>query len=185
MRQEFNKIVAPETLKLERLLLRRPKLTDAEAIFQYGSDPEVARYADWPVRKDIESLIESLRERPARWESGSEFTWVITLANEDRAIGGITCIVANDAAEVGFLLNRRHWGKGFATEAAKAIVDWALSLPAVSKVWATCDAENLASACVLEKIGLSRECGSKLVVRPNISSEPRAALTYSRTRTVA
>jgi RimJ/RimL family protein N-acetyltransferase len=87
------------------------------------------------------------------------------------------------AAEFGFLLNRRYWGKGFATEAAQAIIEWLFSIPSIWRVWATCDTENLASARVLEKAGLSRE-GTlrRWIVRPNISSEPRDAFIYSRVR---
>lgn len=176
-------MVAPETIDLQRIRLRRPRLSDAEAIFEYGSDPEVARYADWPVRTAIEPLVESLRERSARWDSGDEFNWVITLPEEDRAIGGVSCRVVQHAAEFGFLVNRRYWGNGIATEAARAIVQWASSLPTVWRVWATCDTENLASVRVLEKVGLSRE-GTlrRWAVRPNISSEPRNAYVYSLVR---
>ncbi len=170
----------PETLELSRLRLRRPRPSDADAIFEYGSDPEVARYADWPVRTRIDGLADSLRARGERWESGEDFYWVITLLGEDRAIGGISCCVENDSAEVGFLLNRRHWGQGHATEAAKAVVGWVLALPTLRRVWATCDAENLASARVLEKVGFTLEERLPLaVVRPNLSGEPRDALRYA------
>lgn len=173
----------PEILDAQRVRLRRPTPADAAAIFEYGSDPEVARYADWPVRTSIEPLIESLRERTARWESGEEFNWVITLPAEDRAIGGVMCRVVQHAAEIGFLVHRRHWGMGYATSAARAIVEWALSVPSIWRVWATCDTENLASIRVLEKTGLSRE-GTlrRWAVRPNIGTAPRDAFIYSRVR---
>ena len=176
----------PETIELERIRLRRPALTDADAIFEYGSDPEVAHYADWPIRTSIDQIVESLRGRRALWESGAEFYWVITLPEEDRAIGGISCHIIQDSAEVGFLLNRRYWGNGLATDAARAIVEWALSIPSIRRVWATCDTENLASARVLEKAGLSRQ-GTlrRWVVRPNISSQPRDAFMYSHVRPAA
>jgi ribosomal-protein-alanine N-acetyltransferase len=176
----------PETIDLPRLRLRRPAPSDAEAIFEYGSDPEVARYADWPVRTSIDGLAESLQGRAKRWESGADFYWVITRTGEGRAIGGISCCINQDSAEVGFLLHRRHWGVGFATEAARAVVAWVLSLPSMRRVWATCDAENLASARVLEKIGFSLEAAlPRSVVRPNLSSEPRDALMYSIVKPVA
>ncbi len=176
-------MVAPEIIDLQRIRLRRPKLSDAEAIFEYGSDPEVARYADWPVRTTIEPLVESLRGRSALWESGAEYYWVITQPDEDRAIGGVSCHVVEHAVEFGFLVNRRHWGNGIATDASRAIVQWAFSLPFVWRVWATCDTENLASVRVLEKAGLSQEgILRRWAVRPNISSEPRDAFIYSRVR---
>jgi ribosomal-protein-alanine N-acetyltransferase len=176
----------PETIELEHIRLRRPTLSDAEAIFEYGSDPEVARYADWPIRTSTDGLVESLHRRNALWDSGAEFNWVITLLGEDPAIGGVTCCIVEDAVEVGFLLNRRYWGRGFATEAAGAVIKWALSVPSIRRIWATCDTENLASARVLEKVGLLREATlRRSIVRPNISAEPRDAFMYSLMRTAA
>jgi len=59
-------MVAPETVKLSTIHLRRPRISDAEAIFEYGSDPEVGRYADWPISTSVEPIIEFLRERHDR-----------------------------------------------------------------------------------------------------------------------
>jgi len=136
-------VIAPEIVDYQHIRLRRPRLSDAQAIFEFGSDPEVAHYADWPVRATIQPLIESLRERASLWESGAEFYWVITLPQEDRAIGGVSCRIVQHAAEFGFLVNRRYWGNGIATAASRAIVQWAFSHPAIWRVWATCDTENL------------------------------------------
>ena len=176
-------MIAPEIIELPRIRLRRPKLSDAEAIFEYGSDPEVGRYSDWLIQTTIEPVIELLHERNKRWESGTEFYWVITLPEEDRAIGGISCHVDGHAAEFGYLINRRYWGNGFATDASRAIVEWLFSMPSIWRVWATCDTENLASVRVLEKVGLEREgILRRWAVRPNISSEPRDAFIYSKVR---
>jgi ribosomal-protein-alanine N-acetyltransferase len=176
-------VFAPETFDTQRIRLRRPRLSDAEAIFEYGSDPEVARYADWPLCTTIDPIIKNLHKRIALWESGTELYWMITLPQEDRAIGGVYCCVAQHSAELGYILNRRYWGNGFATEASRAVIDWAFSVPSIRRVWATCDTENLASARVLEKSGLSRE-GTlhRWLVRPNLSDEPRDVFIYSRVR---
>ena len=173
----------PEVIELERLRLRRPRLSDAPAIFEYASDPEVARYADWPISASIESVTERLRWREDEWNSGEEFHWVVTLPPEDRAIGAIACTISGHAAEFGFLFARRYWRNGYATEAARAIVGWVFSVPSVWRLSATCDAENLASARVLEKSGLEREgILRRAIVRPNLSGEPRDAFLYSKVR---
>jgi ribosomal-protein-alanine N-acetyltransferase len=113
----------PEVIDLQRLRLRRPKLSDAPSIFEYASDPEVARYADWPISSSIESVTERLRSREDEWTSGEEFHWVVTLRPEDRAIGAIACTISRHTAEFGFLLARAFWRNGYATEAARAIVE--------------------------------------------------------------
>jgi len=182
-RYELPGLRPPEIIDLRRLRLRRPRLSDAAAVFECASDPDVARYADWPITRSIASVEERLRGREHDWESGEEFHWMVTLRPDDRAIGGIACSISGHASEFGFLLARRFWGNGYATEAACAIVEWIFSVPAVWRLSATCDVENLASARVLEKAGLTREAIlRRAVVRPNLSPEPRDAFMYSKVR---
>lgn len=176
-------VLPPDVFELERLRLRRPRLSDAEAIFEYASDPEVTRYMVWPTEMRPESVLERLRGRETQWNSGTEFDWVMTLRPEDRAIGGISCRPLAPTADFGFVLHRRHWGHGFATEAARAVVEWVFSVPAIRRLWATCDVENPASARVLEKCGLSPEgVLRRAILRPNLSPEPRDALLFAKVR---
>ena len=176
-------VVPPDSFELARLRLRRPKLTDADALFAIGSDPEVARFADWPLNAERGPALERLRQRAEQWDSGDEYYWIITLPRDERAIGAVSTRLDRHAADVGYLLDRHHWGRGYATEAARAIVDWAFSVPSIQRVWATCDTENVASARVLEKLGMTLE-GTlrRAIVRPNISTEPRDAYLYARVR---
>ena len=127
--------------------------------------------------------MDRLRQRPALWESGAEYYWIITLPDDDRAIGAVSTRVMQHAADLGYLVDRRYWGNGYATAAARAIADWALSTTSIRRIWATCDTENLASARVLEKAGMERE-GTlrRAIVRPNLSNEPRDAFIYARVR---
>jgi RimJ/RimL family protein N-acetyltransferase len=173
----------PEVIDLERLRLRRPTLTDAPAIFEYASDPEVARYADWPISESLESVTERLRSREAEWNAGVEFHWVVTVRPDDWAIGAIACTISGHSAEFGYVFARRFWGNGYATEAARGIVERLFSVPAVWRVSATCDIDNRASARVLEKAGLTRE-GTlrRAMVRPNLPGAPRDALLYAKVR---
>jgi RimJ/RimL family protein N-acetyltransferase len=172
---------APAIIETERLRLRRPRSSDAEAIFEYGCDLEVTRYMDWPTHRSIDAVVEYLGGCVPRWESGVEYYWVITSPPEDRAIGGISCRVSGQAAEFGYVLNRSCWNRGYASEAAHAVVDFVLSQPEIHRVWATCDTENLASVRVLEKCGLSREGILRCwAIRPNISQTPRDAFMYSK-----
>jgi RimJ/RimL family protein N-acetyltransferase len=78
------------------------------------------------------------------------------------------------------VLNRKYWGQGFATEAARALVTWLSGLGPIRRVWATCDAENIASVRVLEKVGLSQEAVlRRWAVRPNIGPERRDTLLFA------
>jgi RimJ/RimL family protein N-acetyltransferase len=178
------KIAAPESITTERLVLRRPKASDTAAVFEYGRDPEVARYMDWPALTDIRDAIASTQRALQSWDSGVEYTWRITVKPDDVPIGACACRVSGHAADLGFVLARAHWGKGYATEAARAVLDWLRTLEGVDRVGATCDVDNTASARVLERIGMSREgVLQRWVVRPNLPSrEPRDAFVYAWVR---
>ena len=158
-------------------------MSDADAVFEYGRDPEVTRYMDWPTHVEIWTVREFLQVCPARWASGEEFSWVLTVKPSDRALGSIGCRIRGHAVDFGYVLHRSHWRQGLVPEAARAIVGWASGLEAVHRVWATCDTENLASARVLEKAGLTREgLLRRWAVRPNLGPEPRDAFIYSKVR---
>jgi [ribosomal protein S5]-alanine N-acetyltransferase len=174
------KLVVPETITTERLVLRKPKASDAPAVYEYGRDPEVARYMDWPRLASLDEAIASTERALRRWDSGAEYTWRITVRPDDIPIGAVACRVSGRSADLGFVLARPQWGKGFATEAARAVFDWASKLEGVDRVRATCDVDNVASARVLERIGMSREgILRRAAVRPNLPSrEPRDVFVY-------
>lgn len=158
-------------------------MSDAEAVFDYARDSEVTRYMDFPTHTDISTARDFLQRCAASWESGEEYSWLLTVKPSDLAIGIIACRVQGREVDFGYVLHRQYWGQGFATEAARAVVEWIWSLESVDQVWATCDVENLASARVLEKAGLSREAVlPRSMVRPNLGAEPRDTLLYSRMR---
>lgn len=173
---------APEVLITERLVLRRPRLSDAEAIFEYASDPQVVHYMDYCPRTDVREVVKSLEGHSAKWESGN-FSWVLTIKPGDQPIGTIACCAEGHAVDFGYLLNQKYWGQGYGTEAARAVVEWAISQPEIYRVWATCDTENLASVRVLEKSGFVNEGQLRCyLIRPNISAIPRDAFMYARVR---
>jgi RimJ/RimL family protein N-acetyltransferase len=82
-----------------------------------------------------------------------------------------------------FVLAKQYWGKGYMTEAAHLIVDWALNQDDVFRVSAFCDLENRASARVLEKIGMQKEgVLRRHTLHPNLSAEPRDVCVYAKIR---
>lgn len=174
----------PEEIRTERLLLRRPRPADARAIFEeYASDPQVTRYLSWEPHASVEETATFLEGRIVRWQTGASFAWVLTRAEEDRPIGMIELRPQGHRAEIGYVLGRRYWNRGYMTEAVRAVVEWALRQPHVYRVWAVCDVENLASARVLEKAGMQREgILRRWSVHPNVSPEPRDCLCYAVVR---
>ena len=109
--------------------------------------------------------------------------WIIAPPEDDRVLGSISLRPHAHMADIGYVLARDEWGKGYMPEAARAVIDRALAVPGVFRVWATCNVENDASARVLEKIGMVRE-GTlrRYAAHSNLSDEPSDAFIYAIVR---
>lgn len=155
------------TLTTPRLTLRPPTLGDLDAFAEIFADPEVCRYIGDGKPRPRERVEQSLRNCIACWERRGFGPFAVL--DEGRIIGDTllypiarsgTDFSDLDARgpeiEIGYRLAREAWGKGFATEAAKATMDWAFSPdgPNLPELIAVTYPENAASQRVLEKIGM-------------------------------
>jgi len=174
----------PEHFDTDRLHLRIPRRDDAPAIFAaYAQDEEVTRYLTWRPHKSLEEtytirdVMEKLRQ------DGKAFSYAITLKGDDTLIGMIAIHPDGFKVSIGYVLARPHWGKGYMTEAARAVTEWLLRQPDIFRVFATCDVDNPASAKVMEKAGMKCEgLLRRYMIHPNVSAEPRDCLMYAVTR---
>ncbi|WP_353250283.1 GNAT family N-acetyltransferase [Salinisphaera sp. T31B1] len=175
----------PGRMQTARLLLRPFEADDTEAVFAYASDPVVTRLMDWPrheTRLDSQTFIEDVM---AGWSDGDDYCWGVVLRDTDALIGAIGCQFDEQGMHMGYVLARPWWGQGLATEAARTVFEAGRSIDDIYRFDATCDTENLASARVLEKIGMRCEarlgCWSE---RPNLdeSRRPRDVFMYAWTR---
>jgi RimJ/RimL family protein N-acetyltransferase len=159
-------------------------LSDADDIFSnYAANSEVTRFLFWRPYKESSAVVPFLQSQIDRWESGDEYSWTITPREQDRVLGMIACRVREHAADIGYVIGRDFWNRGYMTEAARPVVHWAIGLPLVYRVWAVCDIDNKASARVLEKIGMQREgILRRYIIHPTMSAEPRNCLVYSIVR---
>lgn len=174
----------PEIIRSQRLLLRPPKRDDAEAIFHgYAQDAEVTRYLTWKPHAAITTTYAIIEQIQASWREQTSFAWVITLQETGHIIGMIALRPSKHQAEIGYVLARAAWGQGYMPEAAQALGDWVLAQPEIYRLWAVCDVQNLASARVMEKIGMQHEGRlRRYVLHPNVSPEPRDAWMYAKVR---
>jgi [ribosomal protein S5]-alanine N-acetyltransferase len=171
----------PKTLKTDRLQLRKVKLADVEAIFrQYAQDPEVTKYVSWRAHKDIEETRQYVRMCLLAWDVGKAFHWVIERLEDNQVIGMMIVRVNGEKWELGYVLARAYWGRGYMTEAVKGIIGCALRQKHIYRVWAVSDVDNIGSARVMEKAGMQREgILRRWSVHPNISPEPRDSYCYA------
>ena len=152
---------APEyPIRTDRLLLRPWRLDELDVYHRMRGDPEVVRYLyDPPLRRDetrekLATLRSSIDE-PGQW---------INVAVEVAATGEVVGDVGigwqsavHRSADVGYSFLPEHWGRGYATEAAAALVDQAFSGLAAHRVIGRIDSRNTASAAVLERLGMRLE----------------------------
>jgi RimJ/RimL family protein N-acetyltransferase len=172
-------VSAPTAIETPRLVLRRPSADDAQAMFDaYASDPEVTRFMTWTTHENVERAHAFLRRCDAVWTDGSAYPWMITLRG--RVIGIIEVRLDGHRAEIGYAIGRAAWGRGYTTEAARVVVEWAVARPAIRRVWAYVDAENAASARVLEKCGMTREGTVRSWFVPPAFGVPRDCFMYAR-----
>jgi RimJ/RimL family protein N-acetyltransferase len=148
-------------IRTRRLLLREFREGDWKDVQRYAQDPKVVEFLPWgpntpeQTREFIAKAIEEQRTVPR-----NSFSLAIALRGSGRVIGGIRLglrSVKHRRGDIGYVLARDCWGKGLATEATRAVVEFGFTSLNLHRIYATCDARNKASARVLEKAGMKRE----------------------------
>lgn len=148
-------------IRTARLVLREFRGTDEADVHEYGSDLEVSRYVVWGPNtpNDTRDVLNNRIEKQRIWPR-CEVDLAIQLFEEEKVIGSISLVIQSDddrIASFGYVVNRRYWGQGYATEAADAFLSCAFRELRLHRVWATCDTRNVASWRVMEKVGMRRE----------------------------
>ncbi len=171
------------SIKTKRLTLREFKDSDLPAVHEYAQDPETTKYLEWgpnTLKETTVFLNESLgfqRDKPRL-----TFDMAIILDQDNKLIGACSVTILDKKkriAALGYVLSSTAWGHGYATEAASAIAKFAFEELGMDKILATCDALNVASERVMEKVGMQKE--SKLAKDKFIKGMYRDTLVYSIT----
>jgi ribosomal-protein-alanine N-acetyltransferase len=148
-------------IETPRLILRELGDKDAPAVQAYAGDIEVVRYLDWGPNTP-EDTAQFLAVARAARDALPRTTYhlAIVLEAAGELIGSCRIEIRSAAygsGDLGYVLHRRHWGRGYATETIGALLGFGFERLALHRIWATCDVENRASARVLEKVGMRRE----------------------------
>jgi O-acetyl-ADP-ribose deacetylase (regulator of RNase III) len=171
----------PRQLETPRLRLRPPTSGDARFVFdEYARDPEVTRYLTWAPHTDIEQTRSFLSGCERCWAEGTAFPWLLERKDDARPLGMIELRLSGPRAEVGYVLARAHWGKGYMVEAVRALAEWAMAQASIHRFGALCDVDNRASRRVLEKAGLMLE-GTlrRWGYHPGAGKAPRDVFSFS------
>lgn len=157
----INKCFVPfPKLETERLILRQVEDKDVEQLYEILSDPEVAKYEYfYPVKSNVE-VIKFIERYKKELEQNEEITWGIILKETNRLIG--TCCLGDfdegaRRTEIGYDIIQAEWGKGYATEALEAVIDFGFDYMNLNRIEATITPGNNASVKVLRKLNFIQE----------------------------
>jgi len=147
-------------IKTERLVLRPLHVTDAKDMFEYASREEVTEYLLWSPHQSEAYTRNYLRYVEDRYAIGDFYDWAVTLSDSGKMIGtcGFTRLdMKHNLGEIGYVLNPDFHHVGYATEAAKAVIEFGFNTLRLHRIEARFMQGNDSSKHVMEKLGMEFE----------------------------
>lgn len=146
-------------IKTERLILRNIAMGDVDDMYEYAKTSLVGPTAGWKPHGstyETKAVIASFLGNQSRGDLG---VWSIVLIDTGKMIGTIELYnyVPKFFAELGYSLNPSFWGMGYATEAARAVVDYGFNVLRLRRIEAGTFETNKQSMRVCEKVGFTKE----------------------------
>jgi ribosomal-protein-alanine N-acetyltransferase len=169
----------PQVLKSVQVVLRTPTPADADDIFNWASDPQVAKFLQWRPMRERQDAVRFVAGVQAQWASnGATRTWVIEHRQTEHVVGTVRATMFGRFAEIGFVVGRTCQRRGLGSEAVRTLLQ-ALHEGGAEIILAKCDLENVASQGFLESLGFQqvRVLRSHLV-HPNVGPGRRDTFLY-------
>jgi ribosomal-protein-alanine N-acetyltransferase len=148
-------------LVTDRLLLRNLSTDDAQDMFEYASDPRVAAFTAWTAHESIEDSRTFLKMTVTDNANAAtnQWTWGIIYKQSNKLVG--TCFLSwspqHARAVVGYALGYLYWGQGLMTEVVREVIRFGFERMNLNRIEALCLPENIGSARVMEKAGMTYE----------------------------
>ena len=141
--------IGPDTARLHH---RAFNIDDAEALFALNGDPEVMRYTHEPLMESVEAAREAIVSYPDFKEVGFG-RWACVLKETQTVIGfcGLKYLPELDAVDIGYRFLPQYWGRGLATEACTASLEFGFDVLGLEEIIGLVVPANAASIRVLEK----------------------------------
>ena len=148
------------TILTPRLTLRPVRMSDAEDMYEYSRDPEVARHVWWDAHRSIHQTRGYIRFLLRQYRNASPGTFAIALRDSGKVIGTIGFMwvqTDNRSAEVGYSLSRAYWNRGIMSEALSAVVEFGFEKLGLNRIEAQHECDNPASGRVMAHAGMRHE----------------------------
>jgi ribosomal-protein-alanine N-acetyltransferase len=140
-------------LETERLSLREITADDLDDLLEIWGDPETMRF--FPRTLDSQAMREWIERNQRRYELYGHGLWATTMRSEQKLVGDCGLVIQEvdgiEELEVGYHFNRKYWGRGFATEAARACMDYTFERLGRRRVISMIRPENAPSRRVAER----------------------------------
>lgn len=153
----------PKTPIVTRRLRLRPfKATDIDDVLAYHSRAEVAQFQYWEprTRSEVEDKVHEWSRASMLVNDGDVLILAVEMAERNTVIGDVTLFLRSVEArqgEIGFSFHTEFGGRGLATEAVRALVDWGFREAKLHRIFGRCDAKNERSWKLMERLGFRCE----------------------------
>jgi RimJ/RimL family protein N-acetyltransferase len=169
-------------LRTARLALRAFREGDLDALYGFHSDPEAVRYVPFPPRdrEGTAAVLAKKRGHTTLARDGDLLELAVTLAADGTLVGDVLLIlrsVEHQTLEVGYLFDPGHGGRGYATEAVRALLALAFGAVGARRVVARVDERNVRSRALLDRVGMRSE--AHLVENEWVKGELTSEVDYA------
>ena len=165
-------------LSTPRLTLRPADVSLTASTYAYAGDLENTRLMMFLPDADEAETALHLREAEEQWRMDAPERYEFAIFLGETHIGGVTLYMMEDRteAELGWVLHRDYWRRGYVSEAAGAVVDFARGI-GVRRLFGCCDSENVASRKAMEKLGMRLVKEDGVRTNRSMGDMPRVELT--------
>lgn len=174
-----------EPLESDRLILRKFLLEDADGMYNnWATDPESCKFLTWSVHKDVEETKRVIQSWIKEYDDES-LNWVVEIKDTHEIIGSICALSIskrNETVELGYCYGSKYWGKGYATEALRMVIEYLLTECGFYLVEADHISGNPASGRVMQKAGMHKDAVLRDRVINNFTKERNDEIIYSITK---
>ncbi|MDO4522641.1 MAG: GNAT family N-acetyltransferase [Eubacteriales bacterium] len=143
-------------IRTKRLILKPSGMKYNQDVNEYAMDLENTKYQLALPNKSEEETKEFLRMVEAEWNKENQNYFEFSMLYDDKCIGGIGITIEDGVGELGWTVNKRYWRNGFAFEAAETLIKYFSEHMDIRHFIAHCDAENVPSYKLMEKLGMKK-----------------------------
>ncbi len=143
-----------------RLILRPVNVTDVDDLYKIYADPDIMQYWSEPPYQDVKQLADKIQQALDAESKGTALMVALVLRETMHTIGHLSLFNIHDIsgrAEVGYLLHKDHWQKGYMSEALAAFIKACFDRLGLRRLEADIDPDNAASTALIRRMGFIQE----------------------------